>query len=102
MSQEKKISRRSELFQSFLLMGDGGDLLSVLPHYADQVILNWLRVTFLGEVETAIKFCFADVTLSTSDSILGWLSFFFKHLSQSHLFVGDFLWFLSALRFYEF
>ena len=35
----------------------------------------WLKVTFLGEVETAVrlgvKSWFADVELSTSDSILG-------------------------------
>lgn len=57
-------------------MGDEGRLLSGLPHYADQVIPNSLvKVTFLGEAETAIKSCFAGVKLSTSDSILGQLSF---------------------------
>ena len=43
---------------------------------------DWLKVTFLGEVETAIRLgiqsSFADVGPSTSDSILGllFLSFF--------------------------
>lgn len=37
--------------------------------------IDWLNITFLGEAETivrsGIKFWFADVELSTSDSILG-------------------------------
>ena len=49
--------------------------------HADPVIPDWFKITFLGEAENAIrlgtKFLFADMELSTSDSIWGLLPLFF-------------------------